>query len=519
MRILSSLYLFATLMLLLAICGVSLAIWSAQRGEYFNHRITLAHKAYEEQLRLSSYTYQLFKQYGDAMLIGDQDEGAGERELVAKIRASLERSRELIGQEIQLVGEEELVELQSLARIEVKIEELIFNLGSVSRRQAEGSFPNDWERLSNILDGDIDRDFRQMIEEALEEELVEVAETRIRARAHSELSLRLALMFGLAASIVTGAGVMRFRSQLARPLEDLMAGVRNFREGRFETRIDLDGRDEVSQVAGVLNEMAARVDAQTKLLKSKNVELERAVAARTVELERLLEEAKTSEANRRQLLADVSHELRTPLTIIQGESDIALRGGDKTPEVYRDALTRAREAAAHTAQIVNDLLFVARKETGEARLTIEETDLRALIEDTLSLGGGTVRLETELKQAAAFVDPIRIRQCVLVLVQNAKQHGGNRIEVFLHQSPGGYRISVEDDGPGMTDVEKNSAFERFFRGSNAAERYSEGSGLGLPIARSIAEAHGGSVTLQDRSGGGLAAVIELPQRPKIRAVS
>ena len=71
----------------------------------------------------------------------------------------------------------------------------------------------------------------------------------------------------------------------------------------------------------------------------------------------------------------------------------------------------------------------------------------------------------------------------------------------------------------MTELEKERAFERFFRGSNAAESYTEGAGLGLPVVRSIAEAHGGHVWLEDRPGGGTVAVIELPKRPRLRAVS
>ena len=84
--------------------------------------------------------------------------------------------------------------------------------------------------------------------------------------------------------------------------------------------------DEFGAIASALNQMAARVSQETATLTGQNETLERAVAERTVQLERLLEAAHNSEKNRRQLLADVSHELRTPLTIIKGEADVALRG-------------------------------------------------------------------------------------------------------------------------------------------------------------------------------------------------
>ena len=76
-------------------------------------------------------------------------------------------------------------------------------------------------------------------------------------------------------------------------------------------------------------------------------------------------------------------------------------------------------------------------------------------------------------------------------------------------------ISVEDDGPGMDDETKSQAFERFFRGSNAAERYRDGAGLGIPVAYSIAKAHGGTIELSDREGGGLVAALLLPSMPSM----
>ncbi|MCP3664743.1 MAG: sensor histidine kinase [Gammaproteobacteria bacterium] len=98
----------------------------------------------------------------------------------------------------------------------------------------------------------------------------------------------------------------------------------------------------------------------------------------------------------------------------------------------------------------------------------------------------------------------------LWLLDNASHHGGRVITLTISSSSAGYQIVVEDDGPGMSDDDKSHAFERFFRGSNAAERYQEGMGLGLPIAQSIIESHGGMIELSDRPGGGLVATLSLP---------
>ena len=105
------------------------------------------------------------------------------------------------------------------------------------------------------------------------------------------------------------------------------------------------------------------------------------------------------------------------------------------------------------------------------------------------------------------------------MLQNAQHYGAGAIMIRLDHGPGDYRIAVEDEGPGMSAMEKKDAFQRFFRGSNAADRYPEGTGLGLPVARAIVEAHGGTISLEDRPGGGLNSIITLPKQRQIEAAS
>ncbi|MBK1695613.1 hypothetical protein CKO09_12920, partial [Chromatium weissei] len=112
---------------------------------------------------------------------------------------------------------------------------------------------------------------------------------------------------------------------------------------------------ELDGVARALNRLADEIAVREQGLETSNRRLETAVAERTADLERLLATLKDAEASRRRLLADVSHELRTPLTIIRGEADIALRGVDRPSAEYREALTRCRDAATHTARLVDDL--------------------------------------------------------------------------------------------------------------------------------------------------------------------
>ncbi len=519
MKIVNLVNLFAITMLVFSLGGAAIAIWTAGRAEFFNQRITLAHNSYERHLQLASNTYQLFKQYGDAMMIGDRDLGSGEAELIGRIRGNISDIRGIIGEEIDLVGEEEIEELEFLSRIEIRIEELIVKFEAIIAGQSLDTPSRTWAMLSTVLDDEIDRDFRTMIDDALEEELEEVSETRQDAMAHTVFANRIAYGFAILAISVTLCALWSYRWQITGPLSHLMSGVRSFAAGRFDTPIEVAVRNEIAEVGQVLDDMATQVEARTRTLTDHNIELERAVRDRTDELQRLLVKAQTSEANRRQLLADVSHELRTPLTIIQGESDIALRGGDKTPQEYRDALSRARDAAAHTARLVDDLLFISRKEAGGARLALQHLDLEVLLADTVAMMHADVPILSDVDTAPTIGDPLRLRQCIIALLQNARHHGGTEIIVRLDHTPAGYRIAVEDDGPGMSDAEKERAFERFFRGPNATANYIEGSGLGLPVVRSIAEAHGGAAWLENRPGGGMIAAIAVPKRPMLKAVS
>ena len=119
----------------------------------------------------------------------------------------------------------------------------------------------------------------------------------------------------------------------------------------------------------------------------------------------------------------------------------------------------------------------------------------------------------------AMGDEVRLRQSVLALLQNARRYGGPTISVRLAENAAAHLISVEDDGPGLNATEKSQAFERFFRGSNASGHGVEGNGLGLPVVKSIVEADGGTVELEDRAGSGLSVVISLPKNPRVHQIS
>jgi signal transduction histidine kinase len=281
----------------------------------------------------------------------------------------------------------------------------------------------------------------------------------------------------------------------------------------------LGGSLEFRELSDLLDQMARGLSAREASHEEQNHQLEQAVQSRTSELQTLITRLEAGEENRKRLMADISHELRTPLTIILGEANVTLRTARDLDDDVSDALARIRDSAKHTNQLVDDMLTVARQEAGHLRLDLRLINVRAILADAAKIFPHEVVLQMPDNEARLAVDQVRLRQCVLALLHNARRYGGTTIRATLSDSPEAMSIVVEDNGVGLRDDEKERAFERFFRGSNAADSGSGGTGLGLPVVKSITEAHGGRVVIEDSELGGLAVRLELTRPPAIRAVN
>jgi signal transduction histidine kinase len=380
--------------------------------------------------------------------------------------------------------------------------------------------------LSRILDERVDQDFARLIQEGLDREFGALVKQQALTETRLQFNQWLAVAMAVFGIMTASAALWWLVRDFREPVNRLIDGAEALARGDHAHRIQFVGGRELESVAYALNRMADEIAARQALLEASNQRLEIAVADRTAELERLLATLKEAEDSRKHLLADVSHELRTPLTIIRGEADIALRGADKPPGDYRAALEKCRDAATHTARLVDDLLFIARRESRETRLSIQTVDLvmflPKVIESCRSLWGSrgvSVIFLSDLDTAVVRADPDRLRQVLMILMDNAQRYGGGQVEVGLTVSPGGYRIAVSDDGPGLTPEEQARVFDRFFRGDNATQRYGAGVGLGLPVAKAIVEAHDGEIAIQSEPGKGVTVSFVLPGRPALRAVS
>jgi heavy metal sensor kinase len=244
----------------------------------------------------------------------------------------------------------------------------------------------------------------------------------------------------------------------------------------------------------------------------------------TVVINGLLERVDRAFVQQRQFMADASHELRTPLAVVQNESSVALRRVDRPASEYQDALHVIRSAGRRMARIVDDLFLLARADTGDLPIRAEPLYLNDLVKECVReartlAAVRDLRLDVDAPADAPFEgDEMLLRRLVLNLIENAIKYtpSGGRIDVRLCVSHEMYRLEVEDTGPGIPAELRSRIFDRFVRVDGArahADDFSSGAGLGLPIARWIAQAHGGRVELERTSAAGSLFVLTLPQSP------
>jgi two-component system, OmpR family, sensor kinase len=213
----------------------------------------------------------------------------------------------------------------------------------------------------------------------------------------------------------------------------------------------------------------------------------------------------------RRFVADASHELRTPIATVKLELEGALRSGDCGPRT-RQALVAAIEECDRIAQLAEDLLVLARAADGRLPVRPEELLARALLEDVRHrfvdrAARHSRRIDVRAPGDLALVaDPLRMRQALANLVDNALRHGGGDVLLAARANSAGAEVEVRDEGTGFGAGSDAWAFEPFSSGDQA--RVEGGAGLGLAMVRAIAEAHGGSAEIVP--GPGARVVVRLP---------
>ncbi|MEK6328183.1 MAG: ATP-binding protein [Actinomycetota bacterium] len=285
----------------------------------------------------------------------------------------------------------------------------------------------------------------------------------------------------VAVLLASGIGYWLAAAGLA-PVEAMRRRATRVSLGGGSERLPLPAaRDEIRRLGETLNEMLAR-----------------------------LEESFQRE---RRFVADASHELRTPLAVLKAELEAAIRIGEPDPEA-RESLLVALEETDHLAQLADDLLLIARAADGRLPVQPERVEVRELLDRTRQRFTDRARqqdreIRVDAPQVGSvLVDPLRARQALGNLVDNALRHGGGEIRLASRRFGEQIEIDVSDEGPGFPAELAPHAFERFTSGDG--ERTQSGAGLGMAIVRAIAEAHGATVTIVDSGPAGATVRLRFP---------
>lgn len=288
--------------------------------------------------------------------------------------------------------------------------------------------------------------------------------------------------------LAAGGGWALARRALA-PVERMAEAARRISAERLAERLEESGTgDELDRLSRVLNAMLERLDMSFRQV--------------------------------RQFSADASHELQTPLTILQGELEVALRT-PRSPRAYRESITSALQEIERLATLVEGLLLLARVDAGVLRLDLKPIDAAQLLAEVyermriVAQTRSVVLDLDELEPHLVLGDGERLRRVLLNLVDNAIKYtpAGGRVTLSVRRLNDRACLSVRDTGIGLSEGEKEQVFQRFYRAGAARDHGAEGSGLGLCIAMSIVEAHGGTLEVSSRVGEGSTFRVCLPEVP------
>jgi two-component system, OmpR family, sensor histidine kinase MtrB len=293
-------------------------------------------------------------------------------------------------------------------------------------------------------------------------------------------TLRQALLIGAgAATLVGGVVGALLTGVVLAPLRSVAAVARRVVGGETGSRLTSDGDPDLEPLTSSFNEMLDELN------------------------ERIRREARFA--------SDVTHELRGPLTALAAGVEIVNRRRDQVPGEVRDAIDALYRQVGAFNRLVLDLLEISRFDAGAARLGLRRLDLaelcRAVVEER---SDGAVPVVAE-GSTVASVDPLRLRQVVANLLENAARYAGGAVQIRVTGGEGRARLEVDDAGPGVPPAERTAIFARFARGG-ASERPGAppGTGLGLALSAQHAALHGGRVWVEDRPGGGARFVVEIP---------
>jgi signal transduction histidine kinase len=329
-----------------------------------------------------------------------------------------------------------------------------------------------------------------------------------------ELANRTRLVSLLAALAVITVILLVSRRNIVRPLRQLTASARQLTSGSY-TPVPVRSRDEFGQLAAAFNEMADAIQQRDKRLQ----ELVATLEQRVLEAQAAREQAERSDRVKSAFLASMSHELRTPLNAVINFTKFVIKGmmGPVT-ERQTESLSKVVDSAKHLLNLINDVLDMSKIESGSLNLFVEENvDVTTILLAVASTAEGLlvekpVKLQLDFDENLPLMtgDKQRIRQILLNIVSNAcKFTESGTITISAHVQADEIQIAVRDTGAGIEPEDAAAVFEPF-KQTETGLRQGAGTGLGMPISKNLAEAHGGRLWFASTPGQGTTFFVSLP---------
>lgn len=298
-------------------------------------------------------------------------------------------------------------------------------------------------------------------------------------------SLSIATLLALIGSALLAQAAS---ATVLRPVKRLGDAARKLGEGQLDTRLEVDGADELADLARTFNRTAEALHDR-------------------------VEELSAREAQSRRFVADMSHELRTPLTAMTAVTDILEDEAESLDPMIEPAVRLVVSETRRLSDLVENLMEVTRFDAGTAKLVADEMDISDLIMSCIDGRAWYDAVELDAPRGIlAVVDPRRLDVVFANLIGNALKHGGSPVRVKVRQTADTVVVEVSDSGPGIPEDVLPHVFDRFYKADRGRAR-SEGSGLGLSIAMANAQIHGGTITAANGETGAVFTLTLPVNRP------